>query len=674
MNRLSQAQSLYLRQHADNPVDWFPWGEEAFAKAKAEDKPLLISIGYSACHWCHVMAHECFESAYIAALMNRHFVCVKVDREERPDVDQIYMEAVHMLQGSGGWPLNVFCLPDGRPFAGGTYFPPEDRGNGLIPWPQLLMRIADFYQSHRGDLEENASAITSNLNISNQPPGAGEGTLENQMLVSAAWSLCSAHDDEWGGFGPAPKFPPAMSLNFLMALRGSKAAEVDRGGALARRIDLVSAVTLERMARGGLFDQLGGGFARYSVDHYWRIPHFEKMLYDNGLLLSAYSRAWTRSRNPLYASVVEETVEWLKRDMLLSGGAFAASIDADSEGEEGRYYVWTPVEVVAVLGQPDADRFCEAYGISEEGNFEHGTSNPVFETGSPELRISLKPLREKLLAHRQTRVPPGKDTKILTAWNALTIKGLTEAARAFNRPDWFRLALDCARFVRKNLCIETNGSTRLFAVWYDGEGARTNAFLDDYAFLAEACLSLAGTGSLLLNNFENEAAAWLDFSKQLVDTILTRFADPANPGCFFTSDDHETLVTRKKEWFDNALPSGNSSLLHSLGLLYVITADDRYRAVMDSLRTCYPRLAAEIPSSIPHALAAYTEAAIGHAVIKCPPAADISSLRDALATRPWRSLFVLPTAELPAGSGYQLCVGTQCLPPTADPVELANLL
>ena len=303
-NRLSKENSLYLKQHAGNPVDWYPWGEVALAAARESDKPLLVSIGYSACHWCHVMAHECFEDEYIAGLMNQHFICVKVDREERPDVDQVYMEAVQMIQHSGGWPLNVFCLPDGRPFFGGTYFPPEDRGNGLIPWPQLLMRIADFYQRSRAELEKNAEAIQKNIQSATMII-PDESTREpwDALLVDAARGICGNHDDQYGGFGGAPKFPPSMSLNFLGVGQNSCILKDDTE--LKQRIQTVCQTTLRAMACGGLFDQFGGGFARYSVDKYWRIPHFEKMLYDNALLIDAYMRGWLDNRDPLYASVVE---------------------------------------------------------------------------------------------------------------------------------------------------------------------------------------------------------------------------------------------------------------------------------------------------------------------------------------------------------------------------------
>ena len=359
-NRLTLENSLYLQQHADNPVDWYTWGDDAFKAAESSGKPLLVSIGYSSCHWCHVMAHECFEDEYIASIMNKHFVCVKVDREERPDVDQIYMEAVQMIQQQGGWPLNVFCLPDGRPFFGGTYFPPEDRGQGLIPWPQICMRISDFYKRSRSELVENAEAIEKNILSAAQESSVGleSGELTADHLTEAVLGICGNHDDRYGGFGDAPKFPPSMTLNFLCAIRPNVDSE------LAARIDVVTHTTLRAMAHGGIFDQVGGGFARYSVDAHWLIPHFEKMLYDNALLIDAYTRGWLDTREPLYAAVVEETIDWLEREMSAPEGAFYAALDADSEGKEGVYYVWTPEEVDTVLGLSVARDLRASYNIT----------------------------------------------------------------------------------------------------------------------------------------------------------------------------------------------------------------------------------------------------------------------------------------------------------------------
>jgi uncharacterized protein YyaL (SSP411 family) len=369
-NQLHLQKSLYLRQHADNPVDWLPWGAEAFARAKKEDKPILVSIGYAACHWCHVMAHESFEDESIAKLMNTHFVCIKVDREEHPEVDSVYMEAVQMMNGQGGWPLNVFCLPDGRPFAGGTYFPPDEtRGHALVPWPQLLMRVADYFQRQREDLTENATAVLGNLRAGNAPHKATGEALHPEDVLKAAAKLLASQDKDYGGFGSEPKFPPAMALDFLLVLRGTAAVE-EGDTALGREIDQCINRTLTAMAHGGIYDQFGGGFSRYSVDRHWLIPHFEKMLYDNALLIGCYSRGWQRYNKPLYKAVVEETLDWLQRELQLPDGSFAAALDADAKGGEGSTYTWTPEEVEQVIGKEAAAQICEAYGISETGNFE----------------------------------------------------------------------------------------------------------------------------------------------------------------------------------------------------------------------------------------------------------------------------------------------------------------
>jgi uncharacterized protein YyaL (SSP411 family) len=492
-NRLSNENSLYLQQHAENPVDWYPWGEEALAAAEASGKPLLVSIGYSACHWCHVMAHESFESDYIAKLMNKHFICVKVDREERPDVDQVYMEAVQMIQQQGGWPLNVFCLPDGRPFFGGTYFPPEDRGHGLIPWPQVLMRIADHYKRSQAELIDNADSIQKNIMASTQAASTGgaSGVWDNAYLLAAAHGICGNHDDQYGGFGGAPKFPQAMTLDFLRAVRRSAAVEAEPE--LSERIDTVCHATLRAMAHGGLFDQFGGGFARYSVDPHWLIPHFEKMLYDNALLIDAYSRGWLANQDPLYAAVVEETIGWLEREMSAEGGGFYAALDADSEGEEGRYYVWTPEQIDSVLGPTEAARDIRAaYNITAEGNFEHGNSNPALVEADFAVRAKLAPARQQLLAYREAnRVPPGKDTKISTAWNALLIRSMADAGFYFNRPEWLQRARKAADFIWSELTEELDGALRLKAVYYEGVGAQVDGFLHDYALAAEAFLAIA---------------------------------------------------------------------------------------------------------------------------------------------------------------------------------------
>jgi len=668
-NRLAQENSLYLQQHADNPVHWYPWGEEALAAAQASGKPLLVSIGYSACHWCHVMAHESFENDYIAKLMNQHFICVKVDREERPDVDQVYMEAVQMLQQSGGWPLNVFCLPDGRPFFGGTYFPPEDRGQGLIPWPQVLMRISEHYKRSKDELVDNAEAIQKNIMASNlaASTGGGSDSWDNADLLIAAQGICGNHDDQYGGFGGAPKFPPAMSLNFLSALRATPSF-AEQQPELTERIDLVSHTTLRAMAHGGLFDQFGGGFSRYSVDAHWLIPHFEKMLYDNALLIDAYTRGWLDNQDPLYATVVEETIGWLTREMRAKHGAFYAALDADSEGEEGRYYVWTPEEVDSVLSLAEAREVRSAYNITLAGNFEHATTNPALVEADFVVRQKLASARGKLLAHREAeRIAPGKDTKISTAWNCMLIRSLADAGYYFDRPEWLQMARQAADFIWQNLSYEQAGALRLKAVFYEDGGAQVDGFLHDYALAADAFLTLASKLDWL---DAGAAAEYQQRAQACLDTALMYFGDAQFAGYYFTAQDAETPVTRRKEWFDNATPAGNSVMLHALSAMYALTGDAKYDQAIQSILPAFSDYANKVAAGVAHALEAATSYANGITIIKVKQLADFVDLRAAMAQQRWQRCFVFlaPAGELT--KRFQLCRGSQCLPASNDLSEL----
>ena len=658
-NRLSEENSLYLQQHASNPVEWYPWGEEALKAAETSGKPLLVSIGYSACHWCHVMAHESFEDEYIAGIMNKHFICVKVDREERPDLDQIYMEAVQMIQQQGGWPLNVFCLPDGRPFFGGTYFPPEDRGQGLIPWPQICMRIADFYKRSKGELIENAESIQKNILAGTQAASTGGASSDwnPECLLEAAQGICGNHDDQYGGFGEAPKFPPAMSLNFLRALR--PAAESD----LAARIDEVSHITLRAMAHGGLFDQFGGGFARYSVDAHWLIPHFEKMLYDNALLIDAYTRAWLDTKDPLYAAVVEETIGWLDREMSAPGGSFYAALDADSEGEEGRYYVWTPEQVDSVLGPSLARELRAAYNITKEGNFEQGKSNPALVEADFVVRVKLADARRQLRECREAeRVSPGKDTKISTAWNGMMIRALADAGFYFDRPEWTQRARKAIDFLWSELVTETPEGIQLKAVYYERGGAKVDAFLHDYALLAEACLAVASKIDWVE---PGNSATYQARAQACVDQAMRYFTDEHSIGYYFTAEGAETPVARRKEWFDNATPSGNSVMLHALSGLHALTGDGRYAAEFEATLPAYADYAGKVAAGVAHGLEAAATHQSGVAVIKVGVDVDMNALRNALADKAWRRTFIQQSMDL-SPKQIQVCLGTQCLTSNDD--------
>ena len=658
-NRLSEENSLYLQQHASNPVEWYPWGEEALKAAETSGKPLLVSIGYSACHWCHVMAHESFEDEYIAGIMNKHFICVKVDREERPDLDQIYMEAVQMIQQQGGWPLNVFCLPDGRPFFGGTYFPPEDRGQGLIPWPQICMRIADFYKRSKGELIENAESIQKNILAGTQAASTGGASSDwnPECLLEAAQGICGNHDDQYGGFGEAPKFPPAMSLNFLRALRPSVESD------LAARIDEVSHITLRAMAHGGLFDQFGGGFARYSVDAHWLIPHFEKMLYDNALLIDAYTRAWLDTKDPLYAAVVEETIGWLDREMSAPSGSFYAALDADSEGEEGRYYVWTPEQVDSVLGPSLARELRAAYNITKEGNFEQGKSNPALVEADFVVRVKLADARRQLRECREAeRVSPGKDTKISTAWNGMMIRALADAGFYFDRPEWTQRARKAIDFLWSELVTETPEGIQLKAVYYERGGAKVDAFLHDYALLAEACLAVASK----IDWIEPGTSATYQARAQVcVDQAMRYFTDEHSIGYYFTAEGAETPVARRKEWFDNATPSGNSVMLHALSGLHALTGDGRYAAEFEATLPAYADYAGKVAAGVAHGLEAAATYQSGVVVIKVGVDVDMNALRNALADKAWRRTFIQQSMDL-SPKQIQVCLGTQCLTSNDD--------
>lgn len=666
-NHLVNEKSLYLLQHANNPVDWYPWGEEAFAKAKAEDKPLLISIGYSSCHWCHVMEHESFEDEYIAGLMNEHFVCIKVDREERPDVDQIYMEAVQMIAQHGGWPLNVFCLSDGRPFFGGTYFPPEDRGNGMVPWPQVLIRVIDFYKKNREQLEENADSIIKNLMASNAPAEPTNATIDRTTLEQAAQEFAKRHDDQFGGFGQAPKFPPSMALNFLLQARNSlqeSAKKAPDQMEVVQRIDEVIDTTLTAMAHGGLYDQIGGGFSRYSVDRYWLIPHFEKMLYDNGLLLDTYAKAYTTYRKPLFKAIVEETARWAQREMRNPDGAFYSAFDADSEGEEGKFYVWKPDEIKTVLGEEAATEFCNVYNITDTGNFEHGFSNPALTENDIEIRNSLSEAREKLYEHRSNRIWPGLDKKQLTSWNSLMIRGLAEAGFALDRKDLFDTAKEIADFIWDHVRTEDN---RLKSVYYSE--AQLNGYLDDYAYYAEALISII---AYIDFHYPGESKVYLERCETIAKSAMEHFSDGSSVGYYFTSNDHESLIARKKEWWDNATPSGNASMLQVLTALYYITVDSTYEEAMRELRQGYTGLIARNPHGVPHALGALMAEQNGIEVIKAKDVDNLDKLPDELRKLPWSRRITMITDAENQPSGYQRCIGSMCLQPVSDPAKLYN--
>ncbi|GAB4453104.1 MAG: thioredoxin domain-containing protein [Armatimonadaceae bacterium] len=577
-NRLAQEKSPYLLQHAHNPVDWFPWGPEALEAARSQDKPIFLSIGYSACHWCHVMERESFENEAVAQIVNSHFIPIKVDREERPDLDEIYMTAVQMMTGHGGWPLSAFLLPDGRPFYGGTYFPPESR-QGRIGFPQLVSQLADAYENRREEVERVAESIMDDLRQATRqrPLSAPAGAFVPQTFVDAALrEMVERFDEEHGGFGGAPKFPPHHALRLLCELLLSgdtpetQAPDSDTPRAMLSH-------TLDQMALGGIYDHIGGGFHRYSTDAVWLLPHFEKMLYDNALLARVYAQAYQITGREAYARVARETCDWVLRDMTDPGGGFHAALDADSEGEEGKYYVWTPGQVQESLdAEEDAILFCQRYNIIPGGNFRDeatghrpGTSIPHLAAGNPTavLPETLEPRliesRDKLRQVRDRRVPPGKDDKVITSWNGLMIGALAYAGKAFGEPRYLEAAKRAANFCRTTL--RPNGE--LLRRYARGE-AGLPAFLDDHAYLADGLLDLFdATG-------EQE---WQDEAYLLTDAILKRFWDPEDGGFFFSGTGHEALITRSKDLFDGALPSANGVATRVLTRLGKFEGGDAYR-------------------------------------------------------------------------------------------------
>jgi uncharacterized protein len=569
-NHLASETSPYLLQHKDNPVEWYPWGEEALERARDEDRPILLSIGYSACHWCHVMERESFEDSETAALMNELFVCIKLDREERPDLDSIYMEACQAMTGAGGWPLNVFLTPEQIPFYAGTYFPPQPR-MGMPSWRQVLEAVAHAWQERRDEIRAGGAKVAERLRGAAALRPSAE-PIAPGLLDAAVDGLRGQYDRAHGGFGTAPKFPPASTIEFLL-----------RRGELE-----MSAHTLQAMASGGMYDQVGGGFARYSVDTYWLVPHFEKMLYDNALLARAYLHGWQVTGDELFRSVTEETLDWALREMRAPEGGFFSALDADSEGVEGKFYVWTLDELRAALaGEPDADEAIAWFGATDRGNFE-GSNIPVRGPGRPE---RLGEWRRILYEARARRTWPGLDDKRLTSWNALMISALADAGAVLERPDYLDAAAGCADFLLGSL---RDAEGRLLRTWKDGQ-ARLNAYLEDHAYLLEALLTLYES------SFDPR---WFAEARSLADAMIERFADDENGGFFETSSDHERLLARRKDLEDHPIPSGNASAAYGLLRLAALTGDHRYEERGVSVLRLLHELAPKHPQAFGHLLQA----------------------------------------------------------------------
>ncbi|TMA38483.1 MAG: thioredoxin domain-containing protein [Deltaproteobacteria bacterium] len=675
-NRLASETSPYLLQHAHNPVEWYPWGEEAFARARAENRPIMLSIGYSACHWCHVMERESFENEETARLMNDLFVNVKVDREERPDVDDVYMKAVQMLTGRGGWPMTVFLTPDGKPFYGGTYFPPVDR-HGLPGFPRLLQAVARAYRDQPEEVARSVERILSALENVEQPRPS-DGPLDPTLPRRAADGLLGLVDRRQGGFGGAPKFPHAAAFQLL--LRHHRASG---------RRDLLDAVrlTCERMAHGGLYDQIGGGFHRYTVDAEWLVPHFEKMLYDNAQLPRLYLEAFQATGESWLRQIAEDTLDYLLRDMRDPEGGFYAATDADSEGEEGKYFVWTPAEVAGLVEARDVELVCRYWDIAPEGNFE-GKSIPhltlsvetlakMFGRSPEDAAAALARARARLLAARAERVPPLRDEKVLTSWNGLVIGTLAEAGRVLGAPRFVDAAIRAAEFIWTHL----RSGGRLLHGWARGQ-AKQDAYLDDHAFLAAALVDLyEATGK----------PSHLARARELAAALDARFHDATAGGYFFTAADAERLITRQKSGADGSVPSGNGVAAHVLLRLHHLTGEGAYRARAEEILRLYHDEAAKNPfayASFLQALEFSLEGPAEVVVVGAGDAPDTRALWSAVAAvyLPHRVLIssepgapeILPPArERPQVDGHAtayVCRDFTCSPPVTDPVGLRPLL
>ena len=570
-NRLINETSPYLLQHAHNPVDWYAWGEEALERAKAEDKPILLSVGYSACHWCHVMERESFENRDIAALMNESFICIKVDREERPDIDSIYMTAVQAMTGRGGWPMTVFLTPDGKPFYGGTYFPPEDR-QGMPGFPNVLQSLANAYRQNRSEVLLTTDKLLEQMRQMSSSTRSLD-PLTADVISQAYHRIAGEFDDKYGGVGMEPKFPQPMTYEFLLRyhLRSGD----------SRALEIVE-LTLDRMAGGGIYDQLGGGFHRYSTDMFWLVPHFEKMLYDNALLVRLYLHAYQVTSKPLYRQIVEETLDYVLREMKDPSGGFYSAQDADSEGVEGKFFVWRPEEVIEVIGEADGEIINTYFGVTQVGNFEgNSILNVAADAGNvreqtpmsdQEFAELLRRSRAKLLEARGRRVRPERDDKILTAWNGLMLHAFAEAAAVMDRPDYAAVAETNARFLLDTL----RQDGRLLRSYKDGQ-AKFKGYLEDYAFLIDGLIALHEA------TFDGR---WLREAIDLGQSMCDLFWDEPSGQFYDTGHDHEQLVVRPRDISDNAIPSGSSMAADVLLRLSVITGDSDYeRRAVTALRS-----------------------------------------------------------------------------------------
>lgn len=664
-NRLASETSPYLLQHANNPVDWYPWGEEALGKSRREDKPILLSIGYSACHWCHVMAHESFENPEIAAMMNDLFVNIKVDREERPDLDNVYMTSVQLLTGQGGWPMTVFLTPDGKPFYGGTYFPPSDRG-GMPGFPRVLQGVSEAYRERRAAVEDSAGKLVDHIEAQFSA-SLSPTPLKPEIISNAFEKLERQFDAEHGGFGGAPKFPSPMTVEFLLQAHHRFGDE--------RSLTMAEA-TLDQMARGGLYDQVGGGFHRYTVDAIWLVPHFEKMLYDNAQLAHVYALAYQATGEPFYRAIAEETLDYVLREMTAPEGGFYSAQDADTEGEEGLFYVWTLTELREALGEDDAASVAAMLGVTERGNFEGSNVLSILDrddrmTWRDERRSGL---RQRMYDVRERRSRPGRDDKVLTSWNGMMLRAFAVAARVFDSERYADAARTNAAFIRDNLYRDGH----LLHSFKDGE-ARVNGFLEDYACLVDGLLELYQA------TFER---VWIDWAVALSETMLEEFYDPGTGAFYDTGASGESLITRPRDAMDNAIPSGNSVACHALLRLSHLTGHARQREIAVGVLEGYATLAGEHALGFSRLLCA-ADLAIGPsaevAIVRPDGMATSTAMFDALRERylprvvvasgsrgeEYGAVTLLAERGTPEGvATAYVCVNHACQMPTTEPEHM----
>ncbi len=678
-NRLAQETSPYLLQHAHNPVDWYPWGEEALNAAREQDKPIHLSIGYSACHWCHVLAHESFENEATAKLLNDNFINIKVDREERPDLDQIYMNAVQMMTGHGGWPMTVFLTPEGVPFYGGTYYPPEDRHN-LPGFPRVLLGVAETYRTRPDDVTKTAVQMLGELRRFGEVQQA-DGALSLELLDTAQRGMARNYDPKYGGFGSAPKFPAAMNLEFLLRQHHRKGDETALEMALQ---------TCRKMAEGGMYDQLGGGFHRYSTDARWLAPHFEKMLYDNALLSRLYLHVYQQTKNDFYRRIAEETLDYVVREMTDARGGFYSTQDADSEGHEGKFFIWSQAEIAEILGAEDAALFNAYYDVTQRGNFEGqnilnieaSIEDAAKKSGVEPLRLRevLQSGREKLFAAREQRIKPDRDEKVLTAWNGLMLASFAEAAAILERTDYREVAEKNAEFILSEL----RRDGLLLRTYKDGQ-AKLNAYLEDYAFYADGLVALyQATGKL----------RWLEEAVSLTGRMVEEFWDEEDGGFFYTGKSHEELIVRTKDFFDNATPSGNSVAAEVLLNLAALTGNEGYQRKAVTLFRLLGNYIKRYPSAFGRALCAldfYLSTPKEIAIIGEPLAADTQALARTVWQRYLPNKIVAQAVENDARAAElvpllrerpmienqataYVCENYTCQKPVTNPAELAEQL